>query len=113
MIRMYCFGESGNAYKATLPLHLSGLEWTPVYVDFFGGEARTPEFRALNPMGEVPVMVDGDTTLTQSGAIQDYISERRPGSSEGKTRPKSGKSCVGSSGTITSFPRRPGWSGFS
>ncbi|MCY3874511.1 MAG: glutathione S-transferase family protein [Rhodobacteraceae bacterium] len=76
MIRMYCFGESGNSYKATLPLHLSGLEWTPVYVDFFGGEARTPEFRALNPMGEVPVMVDGDTTLTQSGAIQDYISEK-------------------------------------
>ena len=72
-IRLYCFGESGNAYKAALTLELSGLAWEPVYVDFFHGETRTPEYRALNPMGEVPVMVDGDLTLTQSGVIQDYV----------------------------------------
>jgi glutathione S-transferase len=35
-----------------------------------------PAFRALNPMGEVPVLVDGDTVLTQSGVILDYISSR-------------------------------------
>ena len=43
-------------------------------MDFFGGETRTPAYRAINEMGEVPVLVDGDRTLTQSGAIQDYIS---------------------------------------
>ena len=42
MIKLYCFGESGNAYKAALALELSELEWEPVYVDFFGGETRTP-----------------------------------------------------------------------
>lgn len=75
-IKLYCFGESGNAYKAALTLELSGLEWEPVYVDFFNGETRSPEFRELNPMGEVPVMVDGDLTLSQSGAIQDYVSTK-------------------------------------
>ncbi len=76
MIKLYCFGESGNAYKAALPLSLSGLEWEPVKVDFFGGEARSPEYTALNNMAEVPVLVDGDVTISQSGVIQMYISEK-------------------------------------
>ena len=75
-IQLYCFGESGNAYKAALALELSGLEWTPVYVDFFNGETRGEAFRALNPMGEVPVLVDGDVTLTQSGVMQIYVTEQ-------------------------------------
>ncbi len=75
-IKLHCFGESGNAYKAALTLELSGLAWEPVFVDFFNGESRSPEFRDLNPMGEVPVMVDGDITLSQSGVIQDYVSSK-------------------------------------
>ena len=76
-IKLHCFGESGNAYKAALALELSGLDWEPVFVDFFGGETRSPEFRAkVNEMGEAPVLVDGDFKLTQSGAIQQYISEK-------------------------------------
>lgn len=75
-IKLYCFGESGNAYKAALTMELADVEWEPVFVDFFNGETRTPEFRALNPMGEVPVMIDGDVTLSQSGVIQDYISSK-------------------------------------
>jgi len=34
-IQLYCFGESGNSYKAALALELSGLDWEPVFVDFF------------------------------------------------------------------------------
>lgn len=75
-IKLYCFGESGNAYKAALALELADAEWEPVYVDFFNGEARGEAFHELNPMGEVPVMVDGDITLTQSGVMQDYISSK-------------------------------------
>lgn len=76
-IKLYCFGESGNSYKAALALELAGMEWEPVFVDFFNGETRTPEFqRDINPMGEAPVMVDGDLKITQSGAIQDYVVER-------------------------------------
>ena len=75
-IELHCFGESGNAYKAALTMTLAGVEWEPVFVDFFNGATRTPEFRKLNVMGEVPVMVDGDTVMTQSAVIQDYISSR-------------------------------------
>ncbi len=75
-IKLHCFGESGNSYKAALTLELSGLEWEPVFVDFFHGAAQTAEFRQLNPMGELPVMIDGDITLTQSGVIQDYVSSK-------------------------------------
>lgn len=77
-IKLYCFGESGNAYKAALTMELAGLDWEPVFVDFFNGEARSPEFLAINEMGEAPVMVDDATgyTLTQSGAIQDYVVAR-------------------------------------
>jgi glutathione S-transferase len=74
--KLYCFGESGNAYKVALALTLANMDWEPVFVDFFNGEARSPAFRAINEMGEVPVLVDGDTTLTQSGVILDYISSK-------------------------------------
>lgn len=70
---LHCFGESGNAYKAALALTLAGIDWTPRHVDFFNGAARSPEFRALNPMGEVPVLEAGDLVLTQSGVIQDWV----------------------------------------
>ena len=75
-IKLYCMGESGNAYKAALALELGHLDWEPVFVDFFGGETRTEEFRKINVMGEVPVMVDGDETFTQSGVMQMHVTEK-------------------------------------
>ena len=75
-IKLHCFGESGNSYKAALPLELSGLDWEAVPVDFFAGAARSPEYRALNVMGEAPMLVDGDLRLTQSGVIQQYITDK-------------------------------------
>ncbi len=76
-IQLYCFGESGNAYKAALALELSKLDWEPVKVDFFGGETRGEAYRSdVNTMGEAPVLVDGDFKTSQSGAIQAYISEK-------------------------------------
>lgn len=74
--KLFCFGESGNAYKCALALTFADMDWEPVYVDFFNGETRSPAFRAVNEMGEVPVLIDGDTTLTQSGVILDYISSK-------------------------------------
>ena len=75
-MKLYCFGESGNAYKCALALTFAEVDWEPVYVDFFNGEVRSPAFRAINEMAEVPVLVDGDTTLSQSGVILDYISSK-------------------------------------
>jgi glutathione S-transferase len=76
-IQLYCFGESGHSYKAALGLQLSGLDWEPIYVDFFNGGSRSPDYlRDVNEMGECPALVDGALTLTQSGVILDYLSEK-------------------------------------
>ncbi len=83
-MKLYCFGESGHSYKAALALELSGIKWSAEYVDFFNGGSRTPEFLAINNMGECPVLVDGDTTLSQSGVIMDYLAEKT-GKFGGKT----------------------------
>ena len=72
-IKLHCFGESGNAYKAALTLELAGINWSPVYVDFFGGAARSDGYRDLNIMAEAPILVQGDFSLSQSGAIQQWV----------------------------------------
>jgi glutathione S-transferase len=74
--QLHCFAESGNAYKAALMLELCRLKWKPVWVDFFNGETRSPEYRAtINEMGEAPVLVHGAKRLSQSGVILDYVAE--------------------------------------
>ncbi len=75
-MQLYCFGESGHSYKVALALTLTGQDWQPRFVDFFNGETRSPEFRALNPMGECPVLIDGDEVLTQSGSILMHLADK-------------------------------------
>ncbi|MGI9463907.1 MAG: glutathione S-transferase, partial [Aestuariivirgaceae bacterium] len=75
--QLYCFGESGNAYKAALMLALTGLDWEPVFVDFFNGETRSATYREkINKLGEAPVLEHGSTRLSQSGVILDYLVEQ-------------------------------------
>ncbi len=75
--RLYCFGKSGNAYKTALMLELCGQSWFPIWVDFFNGETRTPEYRTMvNELGEVPVLMDGRKKISQSGVILDYLAEK-------------------------------------
>ena len=74
--RLYCFAQSGNAYKAALMLSLCGADWEPCFVDFFNGETRTPEYRAINVMGEVPVLEHAGGRLSQSGVILDFLAEQ-------------------------------------
>ena len=75
-MKLYGFGESGNAYKVALMLSLTKTPWTLEFVPFFTGGTRTAEFRAVNAMGEVPVLVDGDVTITQSGVMLDYLADQ-------------------------------------
>jgi glutathione S-transferase len=84
--QLYCFAQSGNAYRAALMLNLIGADWQAIYVDFFrGGETRTPKYRTeVNEMGEAPVLVHGDKRLSQSGVILTYLAERT-----GKFKPAS------------------------
>ena len=76
--QLYCFAQSGNAYRCALMLNLIKADWAPIWVDFFKGqETRTPKYRAdVNEMGEVPVLVHGAKKLSQSAVILNYLAER-------------------------------------
>ena len=76
--QLYCFAQSGNAYRAALMLNLIGAKWEPVWIDFFGaGIQRTPDYRdGVNEMGEVPVLVDGAKRLSQSAVILTYLARK-------------------------------------
>jgi glutathione S-transferase len=74
--KLYCFAQSGNAYKVALMLNLCEAKWEPRFVDFFNGETRTPEFRgSINEMGEVPVL----TTWTSTAARSSTAPRASPG----------------------------------
>ena len=74
--QLYCFAQSGNAYRVALMLNLIGADWEPIFVDFFKGETRTPEYRSkVNEMGEAPVLVHGTKKLSQSAVILTYLAE--------------------------------------
>ena len=47
-----------------------------IFVDFPNGAGNTPEFRALSPMGKVPVLVDGATVITETAAICAYLADK-------------------------------------
>jgi glutathione S-transferase len=75
--KLHCFAQSGNAYKVALMLALSGADWEPVWVDFFNGATRQPDWReAVNAMGEVPVLEHDGRRLAQSGVILTYLARR-------------------------------------
>jgi glutathione S-transferase len=78
--QLYCFAQSGNAYRAALMLNLIGADWQPVWIDFFGeGVQRKAPYRTeVNEMGEVPVLVDlkRNNKLTQSGVILSYLARK-------------------------------------
>src|SRR5215510_4220931 len=81
--RLHCFCQSGNSYKAALYLSCAGLDWEPVFVDFFKGATREAEWRsAVNEMGEAPVLETDGKKLSQSGAILSYLADQT-----GKFRP--------------------------
>jgi glutathione S-transferase len=75
--KLYCFAQSGNAYRAALMLNLIGADWEPIWIDFFGGGVtRKPDYRdEVNEMGEVPVLLHGKKKLTQSAVILTYLSD--------------------------------------
>jgi len=72
---LYCFAQSGNAYKCALALQLGGADWSPRFVDYFGGETRARAYRDINIMGEAPVLEHRGMRLSQSGVILDYLAE--------------------------------------
>jgi glutathione S-transferase len=77
MMTLYGCPQTRSARPAWA-LEEAGAEYAYVVVDLMKGEGRTPDFRAINPGGKVPALVDEGLTLTESGAICTYIGDRFP-----------------------------------
>jgi maleylacetoacetate isomerase len=79
-MKLYSYWRSTAAYRVRIALNLKGLdfEYVPVNLVKDGGEQHGSAFRAVNPQGRVPVLVDGDVTISQSLAIIEYLEEKYP-----------------------------------
>jgi GSH-dependent disulfide-bond oxidoreductase len=75
MIKLY-FHPSPNPLKVALYLEEAGLPYELVAIDTRKGEQHTPAFRAINPNGKTPALVDGDATVFDSNAILLYLAEK-------------------------------------
>jgi glutathione S-transferase len=74
-MKLYEFGFT-RSIRARWMLQELGVDFEPVSVNLFGGEASKPEFLKLNPAAKIPVLVDGDLVLTESAAIVLYLAEK-------------------------------------
>ena len=79
MAKMKVYGTPPTrVLRALWLLEELGIDYETVPMDPASDESRAPAFRALNPTGKVPVLVDGDVVLTESSAIQLYLAEKFP-----------------------------------
>ncbi|HAW21804.1 maleylacetoacetate isomerase [Stutzerimonas xanthomarina] len=79
-LRLYGYWRSSAAYRVRIALNLKGLafENMPVHLVKDGGQQRSADYKALNPQGLVPLLVDGDERVSQSLAIIEYLEEVFP-----------------------------------
>jgi glutathione S-transferase len=78
-MQLYDLELSGNCYKVRLLAALLHLPLQLVTVDLRNGENRQPAFLQLNPLGQIPVLVDGEVVLRDSQAILVYLAQRHGG----------------------------------
>jgi glutathione S-transferase len=79
MIKLYGHEMSGNSYKVRLLLELLKIEYEWIKVDLMTGEHKSSEYLALNPFGQVPLLVDGETKLADAQAILVYLARQYGG----------------------------------
>ncbi|QLI82524.1 glutathione S-transferase family protein [Chitinibacter fontanus] len=76
MIQLYEFALSGNCHKVRLMLSLLEIPYQSIAVNGVEREHKSAEFLAKNPLGQVPVLVDGDVVLRDSQAILVYLARQ-------------------------------------
>jgi glutathione S-transferase len=77
-ITFYYGSGSPFAWRVWLALEHKKLGYDFKLMSFSDGDLKKPEFRALNPRGMVPLIVDGDFVLGESNAIVEYLDEQYP-----------------------------------
>jgi maleylpyruvate isomerase len=77
-MKLYNFFRSGTSHRLRIALNLKGLQTEYLPVDLRTEQHLQAAFRAINPQGLVPALVDGDQVLIQSPAIIEWLEERYP-----------------------------------
>jgi maleylpyruvate isomerase len=79
-MKLYHYFRSSASYRVRIALNFKGLPWETALVDLRAPASaqHTPEFRAVNPQGLIPVLADGEQVITQSLAIIEYLEETHP-----------------------------------
>ncbi len=77
-LKLFGRAQSSAAFRVRIALNLKELAYEHAPVDLGRGEQRAADYLAVNPQGLVPTLVDGDTVLTQSIAILEYLDEKWP-----------------------------------
>lgn len=74
---LYGYWRSSSAYRVRIALNLKGIDYRQQSVHLVknGGEQHSPEYRSINPLGLVPALRHGETTVVQSVAICEYLEE--------------------------------------
>lgn len=75
-MRLYVHRLSPNALKTLITAKHCGSQVELVEIDLSGGEQRGETYRAINPNGRVPALVDDDFILWESNAIMQYLAEK-------------------------------------
>ncbi len=75
MLKFY-YNAGPNPMKVALFLEEAGLDYEAIPVDGRKGDQHTPEYRAINPNGKAPSLVDGDAVVFDSNAILLYLAEK-------------------------------------
>ena len=75
-LRLYRNPVSGHCHRVELFLSLLGLPFESIDVDLAQKQHKTPDFLAMNPLGQIPVLRDGELTLADSNAILVYLEAR-------------------------------------
>jgi glutathione S-transferase len=79
MLTLYSMQRSGNSYKVRLALAQLGLPYRLEEIDILKGESRTPEFLAMNPSGQVPLLeVEPGRFVAESNAILWHLASGTP-----------------------------------
>ena len=79
MYTLYSMQRSGNSYKVRLALAALKIPYRLREVDILKGESHTPEFLAMNPTGQVPLLeVEPGRYLSESNAILWYLAAGTP-----------------------------------
>ena len=77
MMKLY-WSPRSRSFSALWLMEETGQRYERVLTDISKGAQKTPEFLAINPMGKVPALQDGDVALAEAAAICAYVSERYP-----------------------------------